>query len=94
MNMRQAQKIDKQEEWVKVLAKGLITIPKRFREDLGIKEGEVAKVRKVGTRLIIEPREEREYELYTDEELKEMLAADKLPRREAKKVKAVWSDIA
>lgn len=91
--MRQPQELNKQEEWVKILAKGLITIPKRFREDLGIKEGEVAKVRKVGARLIIEPREAREYEVYTDEELKEMLAADKLPRREAKKVKAIWSDI-
>jgi len=46
-----------QEEWVKILAKGLITIPKSFRDELGLKEGEVAKVKKIGTKIIIEPRE-------------------------------------
>lgn len=46
-----------QEEWVKILSKGLITIPKSFRDELGLKEGEIAKVKKIGKRLVIEPRE-------------------------------------
>ena len=32
---------DTQEEWVNVLSKGLITIPKKMRDEVGIKEGDV-----------------------------------------------------
>lgn len=81
------------EEWIRVLAKGMITIPKSFREDLGIKEGEVARIRKIGPRLIIEPRELTDYEVYDDEEFIQMIEEDKLPTRLAKKAAALWPDL-
>ena len=34
-----------QETWIKVLSKGVITIPKEFREQLGLEEGVVVKAR-------------------------------------------------
>jgi len=81
------------EEWVRILAKGMITIPKGFRDELGMKEGEIAKIRKVGKRLIIEPREIADYEVYSDKELSKMLAEDKLPSKLAKSTEKIWSDL-
>lgn len=82
-----------QEEWVKILAKGMITIPKAFRDELGIKEGEVAKIKKIGRRLLIEPREIADYEVYSDKEFKKMLKEDKLPRKLAAIASSIWSDL-
>jgi len=44
-----------QEDIVKIQPKGLLTIPKKFREELGIKEDSFVRVIKVQRRLIIEP---------------------------------------
>lgn len=80
-------------QWVKILSKGLITIPKSFREELGIKKGEVARMKKVGQRLVIEPREATDYEVYSGRELKEMLRDDKLSAQLAKKAASFWPDL-
>jgi AbrB family looped-hinge helix DNA binding protein len=82
-----------QTEWVKVLTKGLITIPKRFRDQLGLNEGEVAQVRKWGRRLIIQPREVVDYEVYTNQELDQMMVEDKLPEDLAAKASEFWPDL-
>lgn len=82
-----------QSEWVKFLAKGMITIPKAFRDELGIKEGEVAKIKKVGQRLIIEPREISDYEVFSDLELAEMLKDDQLPVNLTKKLASFWPEL-
>jgi len=81
------------ESWIKILPKGLITIPKKIREKLGIKEGDVAKVKISKRSIIIEPRESTEYRLFTDEEIKQWVKDDKLPEKLAKKAQAIWSDI-
>jgi len=81
------------ESWIKILPKGLITIPKKIREKLGIKEGDVAKVKISKNSIIIEPRELTEYRLFTDEEIKQWVKDDKLPEKLAKKAQAIWSDI-
>ncbi|MBI4990906.1 AbrB/MazE/SpoVT family DNA-binding domain-containing protein [Candidatus Gottesmanbacteria bacterium] len=91
--MQTSQKTLVQEEWVKILGKGMITIPKSFREELNFREGEVAKIKKIGRRLIIEPRDTADYRIYTDEELQEMLKEDKLPPRLAKKAAKMWQDL-
>lgn len=91
--MKSLQKTNYQQEWVKILAKGMITIPKNLREELGIKEGEVAIIKKVGRRLVIEPREVADYEVYSDQELKEMLKEDKLPQKVAEYAASLWSDL-
>lgn len=86
-------KNDYTQEWVKILAKGMITIPKSLREEVGIKEGEVARIKKVGKRLVIEPREVADYELYGDREFSEMLKEDKLPKNLADLASSLWPDL-
>ena len=80
-------------EWVKILSKGMITIPKAFRDGLGIKEGEIARIKKVGRRLVIEPREIADYEVYSDEELETMLKEDRLPAKLASEADCLWPDL-
>ncbi|MBI4009506.1 AbrB/MazE/SpoVT family DNA-binding domain-containing protein [Candidatus Roizmanbacteria bacterium] len=84
---------DTQEEWVNILPKGLITIPKKIRETVGIKEGDVAKVKVRGKKIIIEPREEIDYRTFTKEEIEEWLEEDKLPPKLAKKTEKYWKDL-
>ncbi|MBI3955997.1 AbrB/MazE/SpoVT family DNA-binding domain-containing protein [Candidatus Gottesmanbacteria bacterium] len=81
------------DEWVKILGKGMVTIPKKFRDDLGMREGEVARIRKIGNRLVVEPRDVADYETYTDDELRAMLRADKILPKLAKKARLLWSDL-
>ncbi|PIV09898.1 hypothetical protein COS51_00975, partial [Candidatus Roizmanbacteria bacterium CG03_land_8_20_14_0_80_36_21] len=40
--MQLPQPFIQEETWIKILPKGLITIPKKIREKLSIKEGDVA----------------------------------------------------
>jgi len=82
-----------QTEWVKVLNKGLVTLPKNFRDTVGIREGDVAKVRMVGRRLVIEPRDLADYEVYSQKEFKQMLQDDKLPKLLAKKTAKIWPEL-
>lgn len=81
------------EEWIKILSKGLVTIPKAFREELGLRKGEIAKVKKMGNRLVIEPRDIADYEVYSDSELKGMLKEDKLPDKLSKIASSLWPDL-
>ena len=75
------------QEWLKVLGKGMITIPKRWREDLGLEKGEVVRAQKVGTRVIIEARSlDAPYRIYTDSEIENFLKEDKLPQSLSKKI--------
>lgn len=68
-----------QEEWLKVLDKGMLTIPKKWREELGFKKGQVVKAKKMGKSVVIEPiEEEAPYRIYTDQELATFLRNDKL----------------
>jgi len=82
-----------QTEWVKVLNKGLVTLPKNLRDTVGIRAGDVAKVRMVGRRLVIEPRDLADYEVYSQKEFKQMLQADKLPKLLAKKTAKIWPEL-
>lgn len=91
--MRLVKRKEVTEDWVKVLAKGMITIPKSFREELGIREGEVARIKKIGSRLVIESREVADYEVYSDRELKKMLKEDQLPADLASKAASLWPDL-
>lgn len=56
MQTYQSQSIP-QSEWIKISAKGLVTLPKAMREQAGFKEGDVAKATLQGGKIIIEPRE-------------------------------------
>ena len=84
---------DFQTEWVKVLNKGLVTLPKNFRDSVGIREGDVARVRMVGRRLVIEPRDLADYEVYSRKELKAMLEDDQLPPKFKKPAAKIWPEL-
>lgn len=65
------------EEWLKVLSKGLVTIPKAWREELGIKSGGNVKASKVGNTVVLEPViEYAPIRHFTDEEIDEFLRED------------------
>ena len=44
----------KQEEWLKVLGKGMVTLPKKWRDEMGIENGDVVKAKKNGNTVTIE----------------------------------------
>ncbi|MEK7597015.1 MAG: AbrB/MazE/SpoVT family DNA-binding domain-containing protein [Patescibacteria group bacterium] len=81
------------ETWIKILPKGLITIPKKIREKLSIKEGDVAQINISRNSIVIKPRESVEYRLFTNKEIRQWVKDDKLPVELAKKAQAIWSDI-
>ncbi len=85
-----------QETWIKVLSKGVITIPKEFREQLDIKEGDVAKARIDGDKLIIQSRKAshyKDYRVYTKKQIDEWVKEDQLPEPLASEVEKRWSDL-
>ena len=76
-----------QEEWLKVLTKGMVTIPKAWRKTLGIEEGTVVKARKIENQIIIEPLEKPiPYRIYSQKELQQFLKDDQLPKKWQKKL--------
>lgn len=78
--------VNNQEEWVKILGKGMVTIPKAWRDDLGLEEGEVIKAKKVGNKVILETQIPAPYRIFSDEEIKEWLKEDQLPTKLSSKV--------
>ena len=78
-----------QEAWLKVLGKGMITLPKKWREAMNVTTGDVIKAKKEGAKVIIEASQSQTvpYRIYSDYEIDEFLKQDKLPKRLAKKVK-------
>lgn len=68
-----------QEEIVKVQTKGLITIPKDFRDELGFEESSLARVKKEKGRLILEPVRALPYPVrsYTKKEVEKFVKEDK-----------------
>lgn len=91
--MQLPQPFAQDETWIKILPKGLITIPKKIREKLSIKEGDVAQINISRNSIVIKPRESVEYRLFTSKEIKQWVKDDKLPVELAKKAQAIWSDI-
>lgn len=74
--------IDRNEEWLKVLGKGMVTIPKQWREQLGLQEGDMVRAKKEGNRLVIEPQQVdlAPYRVYSSTEIDDFLKEDKLPK--------------
>lgn len=67
----------RQEEWLKVLGKGMVTIPKKWREEMDITEGDIIKAKREGNKLIIEPQQApASYRVYSDKEIEEFLTHD------------------
>lgn len=78
------------QEWLKVLGKGMVTIPKKWRAEMGLETGDIVRAKKEGNRVIIETHQTNEvpYRVYSDSEIEEFLNEDKLSKSLAKKVKS------
>lgn len=74
---------------VKILPKGLVTIPKKLRQDVGLEENSLARIKKEGKRLILEPVNIVSYPLrdYSVEEINKFIKEDRLSPQLAKKAK-------
>lgn len=79
-----------EEEWLKVLGKGMVTLPKKWRDALGIETGDIVKAKKQGDTVVIEPQKinNAPYRVYTDKEIEEFLKEDTIPEDLAKKADA------
>lgn len=68
-----------QEEWLKILGKGMVTLPKKWRDELGISNGDIVKARKDGNRVVIETQKNKlaPYRVYSDSEIDEFMKNDK-----------------
>ena len=75
------------EEIAKLQPKGLLTIPKKFREGLGFTENNLVRLKADRGRLIVEPVKTLPYPVrtYTDRNLEEFFALDD---EESKQLKA------
>ncbi|MEK7633683.1 MAG: AbrB/MazE/SpoVT family DNA-binding domain-containing protein [Patescibacteria group bacterium] len=80
-----------QEELVKLQPKGLITIPKKFREEFGFEENGLVRIKKDKDKLTIEPVRTLPYKVrsYTDKEIEEFFKLDDEETKELKRKKLV-----
>lgn len=67
------------DDYTQLQPKGLITIPKKFREALGMKEKQLLRLTKDKSRLIVEPVQVLSYPArrYTKKDLKDFFQLDK-----------------
>jgi len=81
------------EELIKLQPKGLITIPKKFRQELGFEENGLVRIKKENGRLIMEPVRTLPYSVrsYTDEETKDFFKLDEEEAKELIKKKLIPS---
>jgi len=80
------------EEWLKVLGKGMITLPKRWRDEMGIENGDVVKAKKEGNTVVIEAQAQgtqgAPYRVYSAEEIREFVEEDRVSEDFATRVQA------
>lgn len=71
-----------QEEWLKILGKGMVTLPKKWRDELGVSSGDIVRAKKEGNRVVIEPQRSNlaPYRVYSDKEIDEFVRDDRLDR--------------
>lgn len=66
-------------EWLKVLGKGMLTIPKVWRDELGIREGEMVQAEKTKDGILIRPlKKMAPYRVYSKSELLQFAVDDNL----------------
>lgn len=84
-----------QEEWLKVLGKGMVTLPKKWRDEMGIQNGDIVKAKKEGNKVVIETAQSQKapYRIYTKAEIDKFLKEDELPQDFAQKVQQNLSNL-
>ena len=88
--MKQSVISNNQQEWLKVLGKGMVTLPKKWRDELGISTGDMLKAKKEGRKVVIEPQQDNlaPYRVYSDSEIEEFLKEDNLSESFSQEVKS------
>ncbi len=88
-----SQTLPTNQEWLKVLGKGMVTLPKKWRDEMGIENGDVVKARKEGNKVIIETQKAKlaPYRVYSAAEISTFLEDDKIPTELAQKVQSKLS---
>jgi AbrB family looped-hinge helix DNA binding protein len=75
----------------------MITLPKRWRDEMGIGNGDIVKAKKEGNRVVIEPslptKTPAPYRVFSDAEIDEFLAGDTLPDELTQKARRKLSAI-
>lgn len=85
--MKQVLPNKSQEEYLRILGKGMVTIPKEWRDELGLEEGGIVRAQRVGSKMIIEAESKSvPYRIFSKEEIEAWLEEDQLPASLAKKV--------
>jgi AbrB family looped-hinge helix DNA binding protein len=65
------------EEWLRILTKGMVTIPKPWREEFNLKEGDIIKAKKTAKGIVFEPPQKKvPYRIYTQKDLKQFIKDD------------------
>ena len=84
-----------QEEWLKVLGKGMVTLPKKWRDEMKIQNGDILKAKKEGNKVIIESAQSQKapYRVYTKAEINEFLKEDGISQKLAQKVRQNLSNL-
>lgn len=91
--MKQLSTNKSQEEYLRILGKGMVTIPKEWRVELGLDEGDVVKAKKEGSKVVIETTESQNapYRIFSEKEIEKWLKEDEIPislvRKAEKKIK-------
>lgn len=71
--------ISASENWIKVLGKGMVTLPADWRIKLGIGPGAMLKAKFTGDSIVLKPvAKAAPYRIFSDEEIAEFLENDKL----------------
>lgn len=87
--------INVQEAWLKILGKGMLTLPKKWRQDLGVETGDVIKAKKEGNKIVIVAQQNQKvpYRVYSDSEIEDFLKEDRLEKSLGRKVKKSLSSL-
>ena len=93
--MNQAATNITQEQWLKVLGEGMVTLPKKWRDEMRIQNGDIVKAKKEGNKVIIESAQSPKtpYRVYTQEEIDDFLKEDAISKKLAQKVQQNLSSI-
>lgn len=91
----------KNQQWLRILTKGMVTLPKVWRQELGLVDGVMVQAYKDDHKIIIEPMEPVApnpvvpYRVYSQTEINQLLQDDTLSPSEAtaidKKLQALRS---
>lgn len=90
--MKQVLQNKSQAEYLRILGKGMVTIPKAWRDELGLEESSIIKAQKVGDRIIIESETKfAPFRTFSIKEIQEWLEEDKMDENNDKQIKRTGS---